>query len=350
MAGRLFEKRLLMLVTDNKIVSLSLSSGIQIALVVLLIWGSGAFFYSFMRHSNVLRDIEEYRSQVAILDSRNKTLNDALEEMESVMNVSLAYLDKLNKFSESGIKPGAGVGDIKEMMSDVNRRRQENIDHNRALEQRGEENVEGTITYTKKIADDIKRRVSGLEFIVNLFKVQPEQDATGGIFIPDINGSLNDLSVNTKEIERYIARLVSLNKIAIRLPIGSPLSSPYNISSKFGPRSDPFLHKPAVHNGVDLVAPKRSGVRATGAGKVAHAGRMGSYGNVVIIDHGYKVKTLYAHMSKIVVQRGQNVDRGDTIGLIGNTGRSSGTHLHYEVNINGKVFNPEKFIKLSLHG
>ncbi len=128
------------------------------------------------------------------------------------------------------------------------------------------------------------------------------------------------------------------------LPIGIPLSGPIN--SGYGYRKDPFNSKSAFHPGIDIDAKFRQPVKATADGIVKKAGWYHSYGKSVIIDHKLGYETLYGHLSIIKVKKGQTVRSGDIIGLAGSTGRSSGTHLHYEIINNGKRKNPQKYLSL----
>ncbi|HEX6587923.1 MAG TPA: M23 family metallopeptidase [Longimicrobiales bacterium] len=109
-------------------------------------------------------------------------------------------------------------------------------------------------------------------------------------------------------------------------------------------RMHPILHRARPHEGLDIVAPRGTPITASAHGVVTRAGRNGGYGNVVEIDHGYGVKTRYAHMSAIEARVGQRVERGEQIGRVGNTGLSSAPHLHYEVLVNGVPQNPRLYI------
>jgi murein DD-endopeptidase MepM/ murein hydrolase activator NlpD len=116
------------------------------------------------------------------------------------------------------------------------------------------------------------------------------------------------------------------------------------ITSDFGQRTDPYTAERVMHDGLDIAAPHGKDVTAPADGTVIFAGLEGSYGNVLVIDHGYGVKTRYGHLSKVAVHPGDHVRRGELIGAVGNTGRSTGPHLHYEVRVNGLPENPRKFI------
>ena len=141
----------------------------------------------------------------------------------------------------------------------------------------------------------------------------------------------------------YLGRL--LNSVAFT-PMGYPRLS--SITSAFGYRSDPFDSDNAeLHPGIDFRGAKGDPVHVTADGDVVFTGRKGGYGNCIIVQHKNDFQTLYGHLSQIGVKEGQSVKTGDVIGKVGSTGRSTGTHLHYEVRKNGKPINPVKFLTLN---
>ena len=170
------------------------------------------------------------------------------------------------------------------------------------------------------------------------------------------NQNINGMPIN-KEIQSLYSQLKlqdrSYNEIFVKaleredklnkIPAISPILMQYNtwISSYFGGRIDPFTHTVRIHHGLDFVASKNTKIYATGDGTVTLAkySRNG-YGNEVVISHGYGYSTRYAHLNKILVKEGEKIKRGQTIGTMGNTGRSTGTHLHYEIRQNGIPINP----------
>lgn len=117
------------------------------------------------------------------------------------------------------------------------------------------------------------------------------------------------------------------------------------IMSLFGTRTDPFSGEDAVHKGIDIAAPRGTPIEATGDGIVARAEWSGDYGRLVIIDHGHGMETWYAHLSVINVISGQEIRRGEVLGLSGGTGRVTSPHLHYEVHENGNPVNPAHFLR-----
>ena len=116
------------------------------------------------------------------------------------------------------------------------------------------------------------------------------------------------------------------------------------ITSKFGYRKSPFTGSKEFHSGLDIANKSGTKLIATANGRVSYAAKKMYIGNLIIIDHGFGRVTKYGHLKKLFVKRGQKVKRGDVIGLLGNTGRSTGPHVHYEVRINGTPVNPLKYI------
>jgi murein DD-endopeptidase MepM/ murein hydrolase activator NlpD len=116
------------------------------------------------------------------------------------------------------------------------------------------------------------------------------------------------------------------------------------VTSDFGTRLDPYSADRQMHEGLDVATPHGQPVQSPSDGVVVFSGVEGGYGKVLVIDHGYGVKTRYGHLSEVLVKLGDRVKRGDKVAAVGNTGKSTGPHLHYEVRVNGIPENPRKFI------
>lgn len=129
----------------------------------------------------------------------------------------------------------------------------------------------------------------------------------------------------------------------VAIPSVQPVTR-LQFTSNFGIRSDPFQGTARMHAGVDISGPVGTPIFATADGIIAHADRQGGYGNLVEVNHGKGIATRYGHLSKILVADGARVTRGQLIGLMGSTGRSTGSHLHYEVRIDGHAVNPVPFL------
>ncbi len=154
------------------------------------------------------------------------------------------------------------------------------------------------------------------------------------------------LYVQSKSLDEVFSMAKNKENMLASIPAIQPVSNKdlTRIGSYFGPRMDPFYKVKKFHEGVDFTAPTGTEIYAAGNGVVVTAKRnFGGYGNEVIIDHGYSYSTLYAHMSKILIRSGERVKRGQVIGLVGNTGKSTAPHLHYEVRKNGRAVNPIYF-------
>ena len=131
------------------------------------------------------------------------------------------------------------------------------------------------------------------------------------------------------------------------MPSDKPVKTA-DFTSGYGVRSDPFRGRAAMHAGIDLAGPIGTPIYATADGSISDAGyNSGGYGNLVKIDHGRGIETRYGHLSAILVRPGQRVTRGQMIGRMGSSGRSTGSHLHYEVRIDTRAVNPIPFMKSS---
>ena len=182
-------------------------------------------------------------------------------------------------------------------------------------------------------------------------QLRKDYSGKGGLFDPKTLQSpneiiqLNDSSKFAEELLEQIGELNLYRIAAEKLPIYSPIQVSNRFTSGFGYRTDPMTKKKTMHHGVDFAAPKGTLIYSTGDGIVTHAGWKGGYGLLVTIKHAFGFQTRYAHNSRIYVKVGNRVSRGDKISAMGSTGRSTGTHLHYEVRRNNKPLNPTTFIK-----
>jgi murein DD-endopeptidase MepM/ murein hydrolase activator NlpD len=144
-----------------------------------------------------------------------------------------------------------------------------------------------------------------------------------------------------------LRKLMSLNDIVGSMPLATPIAySNYRTTSGFGARVDPFRGTLSQHAGVDLAGPEGTKILAANTGRIDFAGWKTAYGNVVDVKHELGFTTRYGHLSKILVRPGQLVKKGQVIAIQGSTGRSTGDHLHYEVQYQGKAINPTNFLKV----
>lgn len=178
----------------------------------------------------------------------------------------------------------------------------------------------------------------------------------GGPLVPvDLSGVLGQRTLDPRfgrRVEQVAARVSEarrLDSVLTSTPLGPPVGVDFRHTSGYGVRYDPFTRRPAVHHGLDLVAYDRAPVVSTSPGVVSFAGVRPAYGYVVEVDHGHGFRTRYAHLKDIQVQRGEKVAIGQRLGSMGSTGRSTGTHLHYEVWFRGKTYDPASFLRAGQH-
>ena len=173
-----------------------------------------------------------------------------------------------------------------------------------------------------------------------------EQQAMGGPLEILATSTSGDIDPRFERLGLSLARMTALESSLDNIPQVNPTSRKVtSMSSGFGYRRDPFTRRGAMHSGLDFRGPIGSPIYSAAKGTVSFVGRKAGYGKVVEISHGNGLKTRYAHMSKFRARVGQKVAAGDVIGAIGNTGRSTGPHLHFEVRINDRAVNPRPMLE-----
>lgn len=254
-------------------------------------------------------------------------------KLSQIANVDSILTGSLPLLSGSQDSPGLAAADradrlfvkINASLRDIEN---EQISHIQALT---------TDAYYKAGAIAEALRTAGVKL-----QVASDQSAMGG---PLITADESDnFESHVRELDVALKQLKTVKAKIARYPVTNPAPG-RRISSRFGVRKDPLLGTPAFHSGMDFRAPSGAPVRATASGKVVKAGWTGGYGRMVEIDHGNGLKTRYAHMSKILVKKGQRVSVRKIIGKIGSSGRSTGPHLHYEIRRHGRTVNPVRFLK-----
>lgn len=206
----------------------------------------------------------------------------------------------------------------------------------------------------ERLTSDAGDAANTIEKVLGRFKIpvpqeaaQAEDDdsAVGGPYVePESNDDFNN---SLAALDTALTRLEAARSTAESLPFRNPALGK-EITSPFGNRRDPFLGRLALHSGIDFRFSSGEKIRPTAPGKVTAAGWAGGYGNMVEIDHGNGISTRYGHMSQVLVKVGDSVGRNDVIGLAGSTGRSTGTHLHYEVRQDGRAVDPMPFMNAGL--
>ena len=199
----------------------------------------------------------------------------------------------------------------------------------------------------------MKNQILGKEKLPKLNK-KNKLDGKGGPFFEKRIGSdeiqkaleilMGNIKVREEMYNKMEAILLKQSVLKETLPSLYPVDVPYT-SSSYGWRMDPILGKRAFHEGIDFSAAHGEPIYATAGGIVMKASRSGAYGNLITINHGGGLQTRYAHISKILVKRGDIVKKEDLIAYVGNTGRSTGPHLHYEIRLNKHSLDPKQCLK-----
>lgn len=167
----------------------------------------------------------------------------------------------------------------------------------------------------------------------------------GGPFISaSQRGKIEPLRVKVADLEERLIQTQRLRKLLKALPLASPVDF-YRQTSTFGPRNDPFFRRVSRHNGLDMANKIGTPIYAPGPGEVVFSGWNGRYGRMIEIDHGYGVRTRYGHLDELQVEVGDKVTFRQQIAKMGNSGRSTGPHLHYEVLVNGVPTDPGKLLE-----
>jgi murein DD-endopeptidase MepM/ murein hydrolase activator NlpD len=253
---------------------------------------TGALGEAAEERNEVLASAEEAREEAQLIADAKEAMemrNDAIfTKLEEALTVSVEPLDKM--FREAGMSPDDLIGAVRE----------------------GYSGQGGPLT--------------PISFSTSGAAPSPEE-------------------LRANDILDGLDRMNMYRIAAFKIPLAPPLKDAYRLTSNFGNRNDPTRGGTRMHEGLDMAGAYGTPVYATADGVVISAGWAGAYGRLIKIKHDFGIETRFAHLSQIRVEVGQRVSRGDQIGDMGNSGRSTGTHVHYEVRLGGTATNPMTFIK-----
>jgi murein DD-endopeptidase MepM/ murein hydrolase activator NlpD len=217
--------------------------------------------------------------------------------------------------------------------------------------------ISATLDRVERFDAKLRTAVTQLQDPERNLAIGPVGDADAGAAIPGpapaaeanlsaLPGKLASLETEASRQEQSLRELQEYFDDQRSLLASTPSIWPTRgwVTSDFGTRIDPYTAERRMHQGMDIATPHGQVVYTPSDGTVVYIGTEGGYGKVLVVDHGYGVKTRYGHLSEIHVRLGDRVNRGDKVASVGNTGRSTGPHLHYEVRVNGIPENPRKFI------
>jgi murein DD-endopeptidase MepM/ murein hydrolase activator NlpD len=348
-------------VTNQKIRSISLGPISQFCLLLCAVWFISLFNQTLRYHEIISAKAEE-------LDKLKSANSYFQEEFETVN-------DKLKKINEYLISVTGSTHQVKSQEQEFQQPKNIKTEDLSTGDQHTLNKIKDANLMLADIRSVARNRIKTIEDAISITGLNLKRnssDDSSKDFEKEISlngkkgiadrqgGPLNSLdlfisqtSLDDELIERRleksqftsdIDRLVMLENLASAMPLSKPMKN-YYISSGFGSRTDPITGRHAPHRGLDFVGPEHERVLSPSGGKVILAGTFSDYGNAVVIDHGLGITTRYGHLAAVKVQEGQIVKKGEVIAIQGNTGRSTGSHLHYEVRYKNTPLNPKKFLE-----
>lgn len=267
---------------------------------------------------NEQRELVKSRLKIMYKNS-GTTMLDTLLESKSVIEFyeRLQYMSVISRYDSS-------------MIEELNNAKQE-VEYKKRLLQQAKENLDKKVNEKEERLSQLKTSRAQVEGEIARSKAA----------INKLEKEIDAQIAESKRLEGVIKNL-SKRKQYVGGSMVWPCPSSYTITSAYGMRKHPILRKYKMHTGIDIGANKGSSIVAANKGTVimAHYDKSGGYGNMVVIDHGDGITTLYAHASKLLVKVGDEVKAGQVIAKVGSTGLSTGNHLHFEVRVNGETRNP----------
>lgn len=338
------DKKEIIIVSENKILTKKITFSSNLCRLCLTIW----FCYSSYCFVINKRIVNLKNKEIENLNIVNDELKNNIANFDGIFNNVKHYLSSLNiydRFSD------INVADFTKKLDIIN---------DELLTAKSYKTILPTLNRINSSINEINNivdnRVANIENLISNAGVsldyvndihQVNLGIEDGFKYNSVENYVKRDSVVKKqsflEIQKELDYLAYLESFFNSMPLSHPMNS-YRITSHYGNRPDPFEKDTRYHKGVDLAGPLNSKIMATSDGTVVFVGAKNGYGNYIKISHKNSVTTEYAHLSKFLVKAGDKVKRGDAIGIQGNTGRSTGQHLHYEIKVNGVVKNPSKFI------
>lgn len=371
-------KKKILILSDNRIISIPISSQLQIGATVicisLMLWIS----YTTSKYFAYGDIISQKDRELWTTSVTNENLKYQMADLHNNLEDLNKYFIDLEKFEQLSDKISAAPAqknknDSKEdKVSETEKPktlRTSQLDSDKSITVGREDPQRQAQKILLNINNKVQQRIASIEGLISSTGVpltkminnhpvlkqaldSKKQKSTagglaqGGPFIPVGGKEDNTPYVMDKAaFSANIRYLLELEKTLHTMPIASPLKH-YYITSHFGRRKDPLRKTQAVHLGLDMVGKKSARIYCSATGKVAFAGMNGAYGRFVEIDHGFGISTRYGHLSKILVKEGDEVKKGQVVGLQGSSGRSTGSHLHYEVRFEDRPLDPYQFLKV----
>ena len=270
---------------------------------------------------------------------KTRSFSISKTKLKRTLYVSLVLVAVFSVFSVAGVKFSYQNVDLRFKTTTLQR----DLDHTRTDYEKFQHQVAEQEAEKENLLQtaltELKKRSQIIESILDTvgvdFQIEKGSQNTGGPYTVIGDNSYENL---TFKVDHYLETIQSI-------PLGAPTHG--RITSNFGKRVDPINSRPAFHEGVDIKNKLNTPIKVTADGVVAKSGYTKGFGNYVVVKHDNGFKTRYFHMCKRAVKRGTTVKRGQVIGYLGSTGRSTGPHLHYEIKYKNKPVNPKKFMQIA---
>lgn len=294
------------------------------------------------------RSVATEARKIAAYKQSVKELAEELEQRQDVLDdIVRSQFSTETGPTETGAEaprniPGAGAGGNGQAGRPLSNADTVGMQKLRALEDRQSR-------FALSLAHLAERQAGEAAAAIRSFGLKPEQivranrSAQGGPYMPWPKEEMKGNPAFSR-LADALAHLNALENGLMAIPSGKPTSAPM-LSSSYGYRRDPFNGHAAFHAGVDFPGHHRQPILAAAAGRILYAGYRDGYGKVIEVDHGHGIMTRYAHLAGFADHNGKQIKRGDIIGYMGSTGRSTGTHLHFEVRMHDRPINPRPFLE-----
>lgn len=362
---RCLNHKKIVVISDSKIISIPISTRVQSVALGFVFIGMLWVSHSTGKYFTYETIISEKDSKIWTTSIKNEGLQQQVKDLHKNLKDLNRYFASIQEFDQvAGKNSSQDQAQDKDTLStDTDQEVAKKLSDNREARQQQRK--------VRRILEDIEtkigERISSLESVIGLTGVKLETIAKHDEKLGEMlaERSIEDSSdlpqggpfvafageqpvLNKDQFSNDIDYLLELERVVHSFPLTAPLDE-YYLSSRFGKRKDPIRNRMAMHNGLDLVGHYGEKVKVSAPGTVVFAGRKGAYGRYVEVDHGAGIKTRYGHLKEVLVEKGQTVARGEVVGLQGNTGRSTGSHLHYEIHVDGRPVDPYNFLKAGNH-
>lgn len=295
------------------------------------------------QRDDALKQLEELRLRTLEMEQRLAAAQRTAEERRASLDDFIGTFEQAVSERDKARETVLGLSsEVETLATDIEDIRA----HQAQILGQIQEATEASLVQLEEILKKTGIDVDGL-----VTDIERTYSGEGGPFIPilyKIPDAARGFPLDEEAVAGVLDQLQRVNAIKValeRLPLRDPVRDTYRLSSGFGPRRHPVTGRWAMHSGTDFAAPTGTPVYAPVSGTVIYSGPRGGYGNLVKIRHPFGYETRYAHLSEILVSKGETVTTGQLIAKIGSTGRSTGPHLHYEVRRYGKPVNPWRFIE-----